>query len=173
MMERIRRLMPFVESCQSIPVSTSDRKAFYDERGWIENRMIFLIADSAAGDAMVYEHCVYLAATLFHHTVPRPLCIWSGVHSTVVEKLKPALLSTELYSFWQPHQELLLWILMTAALACIDGETKWWFLDLLNSLLRSCFPNWSVLRVKDILQNFLWHEKICGPACDNVLRRIN
>ncbi len=152
---KIQRLMLFVEFCKNVPVSPPDWKAFYDEREWVENRIILLIANSSADDSKLYEHCVYLAASLYHHTVPRPLCIWSGIHSTIVDKLKRALLRTRLASFWHPHQELLLWILMTAAPACIEGQTKRWYLELLKSLLFSCFPNWNIPRIKEILRDFL------------------
>lgn len=120
----IRGLMPFVESCKNVPATPSARKAFSDERGWIENRIVFVIADSLADDSGGYEHCVYLAAWLYHYTVSRPLCIWSGVHAIIAEKLKSTLLKTKLSTFWQPYQELLLWILMTAAPACVEGPKK-------------------------------------------------
>ena len=145
---------------------------FYNEREWIENRMVLLIAESSAESGRIHEHCVYLASSLYHHTVPRPLCIWSGVHAPIAEKLKSALLKTDLGTFWQPHEELLLWILMMAAPVCAEGQTKSWFVDLITSLLNSRFPNWNVVEIKDSLRKFLWHEKICGPACDRLLRRL-
>jgi hypothetical protein len=125
--------MHIVESCRNVSVSPADSKAFYNERGWIENRMSFLMAESSVDSSRVYEHCVYLTASLYYHTVPRPLCIWFGVHATIAGKLKSALLRTDLGTLWQSHDELLLWILMTAAPACTEGQTKSGFLDLPNT----------------------------------------
>jgi hypothetical protein len=83
------------------------------------------------------------------------------------------LLMTNLETFWQPYEELLLWILMTAAPACMEGLTKQWFFGVIKSLLNSRFSQWNVMEIKDSLRKFLWHERICGPACGGVLRRLN
>ena len=141
--------------CRNASVSPSDSKAFYYELEWVENRVIFLIAEGSVDNSRGYEHCVWLVVSLYHRTVPRPLRIWSGVYATIAGKLKSALLWRDLGTLWQLRKELLLWILTPVALANIEGQTKSWFLNLVKHLLSSSFPNWNVIEIKDSLRNFL------------------
>jgi hypothetical protein len=173
MMGRIAGLISIVESCRKASISPSERKAFYVKRGWVENRMIFLRADSSVDQFRAYEYCVYLAASLYRHTVPRPLCTWSGVHVTIVEKPRSALLRADIDTFWQPHADLLLWVLVTAAPACLEGPRKLWFFGMIKRPSKTCFPDWKAIEIKDSLRKSPWQERICSPVCERVLKRLN
>ena len=92
MMLQLRTMTKFIESCRSKSITPSAMAPSHDERGWVEYHLVVRIADSANDASRAFEHCTYLAASIFYHAVIRPLCIWTGVQSTLLDKLRPALL---------------------------------------------------------------------------------
>lgn len=73
MMGQIRFLQVLMESCRTTHTSFSlhARSYFYEHRGWVEYRLIVLIAETSTDLARAHYHCFYLAVYLYYHMVVR------------------------------------------------------------------------------------------------------
>jgi hypothetical protein len=172
MMEDIRTLTHFMDTCKATHPPPYVKGFYYEKRGYVEHRLVVLLAETSVDPATAYEQCCYLAGFLYHNTVLRPVCVWSGVHQAILEKLKTALLRTDLGTFWGQDIELLLWILTTAIPSALADPSKPWFVKQLKRVIGAYHSTPDVECVKNIMRRFLWHEKESGPNCEKVYREI-
>jgi len=170
LVEEVRDLVQLTESCRGVIVSHAITGHFDHQRAWIVYRFLELIVETSNVPARAYERCCCLAAFLYHHMHFRRHAIQSHTQCILLDKLKQALLKTDLDACWGDDIELLLWILVTAA--AVEDFTKVWFMDLLKRVWTTFIPKPGLLRMKYILRRFLWNERTSNPDCEKVHKEM-
>jgi hypothetical protein len=168
LVKEIKELVQLKESCRGDIITPDIVGHFDQQRVWIADRLTHLIvqANNDPTGVGTYEECCCLASFLYHHSHFLPFCFITGVQSTMLARLKQALLLTDLDKCWGDDIELLLWVLVTAA--SVEDVTKVWFLDLLRQTHMTFNPRPGLNRMKYILTRFLWNQRTSSPACDKV-----
>jgi hypothetical protein len=171
-MAQITHLQQHIQSCRGTSISHSRLRDFSVQCGRIREDLIGSIAETYANPSEMgaYERCCLLAAALQFQADTGPFPIWSGVQVTLLQKLKDGLMKTDYVSCWGNDIELLLWVLIQAAV--LDDPLKSWFSELLKHVLRAFGPKLSVEQLKDVLKRFLWSERSSGPACEKLYKEI-
>jgi hypothetical protein len=172
MMEEMRTLTQFMDTCKATHPPPYIKGSYYEKRAYVEHRLVVLLAETSVDPATAYEQCCYLAGFLYHNTSLRPVCVWSGVHQAILGRLKTALLRTDLATFWGQDIELLLWVLMSAIPSALADPEKPWFVKHLKRVMGAFYPTPDVEFVKNVMRRFLWHEMESGPNCEKVYREI-
>lgn len=166
----IDELTNLIESRRDSIVSPPMIGHFNHQRAYIEYFLATRIAIATSDSALACEECCLLAASLYHHSILRPFCIFSGVHSTILSKLKRALLTTDIMTCWGEDIKLLFWVLVTAA--SVEDELRGWFVAQVKRCLRAFVPRPEVESMKWILRKFLWCERVSGPAAERLYREV-
>ena len=91
-------------------------------------------------------------------------------------QLQRALLQTDLFSYWDRHNQMLVWILFIVGTIESDWETRHWFMDLLRRSISYTYANenWPDTWREEALQNlesYIWCERLSdhfARICDEL-----
>ncbi|KAE9364845.1 hypothetical protein N431DRAFT_489314 [Stipitochalara longipes BDJ] len=172
--DQIRSLNALISThlTSSHPPTPQTLSYFHHQRAFIEYRLCsnLCLTSPSKSSSSAYEHCLFLAASLYHHVNLRPFCIWSGVQATILGKLQEGLERVEEESGWGGERELALWVLGTAA--CVEDHLRPWFVERVRGVMGQWEPRLDLDGVKCVLRGVLWCERTSGVALDSLFRDI-
>jgi hypothetical protein len=112
-------------------------------------------------NAGFYESC-RLTAIIFSIAAFYPLPNTYNALQIAVQRLKSAIILSDIESYGGDRSGVLLWILVLGGIAALDKPERGWFVLQLSYLVQRLKIEWE--EVEDVLETFLWFEIACSPG---------
>jgi hypothetical protein len=170
-------LTAFLESFHSGSIVREESLLYFDdERSSIEFRILCLPGKKKKrhGDTEAdnIEESCRIAAMIYIKTVFFQVEPTAPIHISLVDRLRIALMQTNLQLCWNNLSELLLWVLFIGATVAQRGPTRLWLLAMSKTVC-SYLQKSSWHGVKEILSNYLWSDRILEDRCRHLWLEVD
>lgn len=170
-------LTAFLESFHSGSIVREESLLYFDdERSSIEFRILCLPSKKKKRhrdtEADNIEESCRMAAMIYIKTVFFRVEPTAPIHISLVDRLRIALMQTNLQFCWDNLSELLLWVLFIGATVAQRGSTRSWFLAMSKTVC-SYLQKSSWHGVKEILSKYLWSDRILEDRCRHLWLEVN
>ena len=170
------RLTEVLEKATREESTLQEYMYFYSTLKWVAIRRAQ--ARAACYNSGTKDECLGNALEIFRSNVFATQAENKFFNRGFCSQLQHALLRTDLSSYWDKHNQMLIWILFVVGTIESDWESKHWFMDLLRRSISYSYANgnWPDTWREEALQNldsYIWCERLSehfGKICDKLER---
>jgi hypothetical protein len=145
-----------------------------DERNFVQHCLMSLTPDAETAESQqecsLYELC-RLAATIYSLIAVFPLPTTTAPFAKLALQVKEQISKPNVHLRWNEAPQLMLWIIVMAAIASVDMSERSWFVLILERLINRLKLN-SWAQMKEHLEDFMWFGSTSNADGLNLWKEI-